>query len=113
LSSSINPVPAVVIVIYHLQLREQKKIRACVENLIPVSHSVASRDIARTSLWRGGTKFAVKSDFVFKLNDFDSVRFQVLTAASMKFRVFWDVVPCSHVYKLTRRFRGAMRSSPC
>jgi hypothetical protein len=25
------------------------------------------------------------------------VRFQVLTAARMKFRVFWDVVPCSHV----------------
>jgi hypothetical protein len=28
------------------------------------------------------------------------VRFQVLTAASMKFRLFWDVAPCSHV-KLT------------
>jgi hypothetical protein len=25
------------------------------------------------------------------------VRFQVLTAASIKFRVFWDVVPCSHI----------------
>jgi hypothetical protein len=25
------------------------------------------------------------------------VRFQVLTAASMKFRVFWDVAPSSHV----------------
>jgi hypothetical protein len=25
------------------------------------------------------------------------VRFQVLMAASMKFRVFWDVVSCSHV----------------
>jgi hypothetical protein len=25
------------------------------------------------------------------------VRFQVLTAASMKFRVFWDVAPCSLV----------------
>jgi hypothetical protein len=25
------------------------------------------------------------------------VRFQVLTAASMKFRVFWDVAPCNHV----------------
>jgi hypothetical protein len=24
------------------------------------------------------------------------VRFQVLTAASMKFRVFWDILPCSH-----------------
>jgi hypothetical protein len=27
----------------------------------------------------------------------DIVRFKVLTAASMKFRVFWDVVPCGHV----------------
>jgi hypothetical protein len=25
------------------------------------------------------------------------VRFQVLTAASVKFRVFWDVLPCSEV----------------
>jgi hypothetical protein len=25
------------------------------------------------------------------------VRFQVLTAANVKFRVFWDVAPCSHV----------------
>jgi hypothetical protein len=25
------------------------------------------------------------------------VRFQVLTAANMKFRIFWDVAPCSHV----------------
>jgi hypothetical protein len=24
-------------------------------------------------------------------------RFQVLTAASMKFRVFWDVAPCNQV----------------
>jgi hypothetical protein len=34
------------------------------------------------------------------------VRFQVLTAASMKFRVFWDVATCSHV-EVDRRFRGA------
>jgi hypothetical protein len=34
------------------------------------------------------------------------VSFQVLTAASMKFRVFWDIAPCSHVEK-DRRFRGA------
>jgi hypothetical protein len=34
------------------------------------------------------------------------VIFQVLTAASMKFRVFWDVAPCSHV-DVDRRFRGA------
>jgi hypothetical protein len=34
------------------------------------------------------------------------VRFQVLTEASMKFTVFWDVAPCSHV-EVDRRFRGA------
>jgi hypothetical protein len=34
------------------------------------------------------------------------VRFQVLTAASMKFRVFWDVAPCSHV-EVYWSFRGA------
>jgi hypothetical protein len=28
---------------------------------------------------------------------YKSARFQVLTARSMKFRVFWDVAPCSHV----------------
>jgi hypothetical protein len=36
----------------------------------------------------------------------DYVRFQVLTAASMKFRVFLDVLPCSRV-GVDRRFRGA------
>jgi hypothetical protein len=35
-------------------------------------------------------------------NTMDSVRFQVLTAASMKLRVFWDVTPCSH--EVDRRF---------
>jgi hypothetical protein len=34
------------------------------------------------------------------------VRFQVLTAASMKVTVFWDVTPCSLV-EVYRRFRGA------
>jgi hypothetical protein len=34
------------------------------------------------------------------------VRFQVITAASMKFRVFWDVAPCSHA-EVYGRFRGA------
>jgi hypothetical protein len=33
------------------------------------------------------------------------VRFQVVTAASMKFRVLWDVVPCSLIV-VDRRFRG-------
>jgi hypothetical protein len=35
-----------------------------------------------------------------------NVRFQVLTAASMKFRVFWDVLLCS-LTDVDRRFRGA------
>jgi hypothetical protein len=38
--------------------------------------------------------------------DISLVGFQVLTAASMKFRVFWDVAPCSHA-EVDRRFRGA------
>jgi hypothetical protein len=33
------------------------------------------------------------------------VRFQVPTAAIMKFRVLWDVAPCSHI-EVDRRFRG-------
>jgi len=36
----------------------------------------------------------------------NNMRFQVLTAASMKFRVFWDVAPCRHV-EVDRRFREA------
>jgi hypothetical protein len=28
--------------------------------------------------------------------EMNAIRFQLLTAASMKFRVFWDVAPCSH-----------------
>jgi hypothetical protein len=34
------------------------------------------------------------------------VRFQVLTAASMKFRVFWDILPHSQI-DVDQRFRGA------
>jgi hypothetical protein len=34
------------------------------------------------------------------------VRFQVFTGASIQFRVFWDVAPCSHV-EVDRRFRSA------
>jgi hypothetical protein len=41
-----------------------------------------------------------KHDDIFNL-----VRFQVLTAASMKMRVFWDIVPRSLVAE-DRRFRG-------
>jgi hypothetical protein len=40
------------------------------------------------------------------MDKFLFVRFQLLTAASMKFRVFWDVAPCSQV-DVDRRFRGA------
>jgi hypothetical protein len=36
----------------------------------------------------------------------DCVRFQVLTAASMKMAVFWVVAPCS-LAEVYRRFRGA------
>jgi hypothetical protein len=42
-----------------------------------------------------------KHDHIFNL-----VRFQVLTAASMKMRVFWDIVPRSLV-AADRRFRDA------
>jgi hypothetical protein len=35
-----------------------------------------------------------------------NVRFQVLTVASMKFRFFRDIAPCSHV-EVDRRFGGA------
>jgi hypothetical protein len=35
------------------------------------------------------------------------LKFQVLTAAGMKFRVFWDVAPCSHV-EVDRRFIALM-----
>jgi hypothetical protein len=34
------------------------------------------------------------------------MRFQVITAVSMKFRVFWDVAPRSHV-QVYQRFRNA------
>jgi hypothetical protein len=43
---------------------------------------------------------------VLKWDEDDSVRFQVLTAASVKFRVFWNLAPCSHV-EVDRRFRSA------
>jgi hypothetical protein len=35
----------------------------------------------------------------------DKVRFQVLTATSMKLAVFWDLSPCS-LLDIDRRFRG-------
>jgi hypothetical protein len=38
------------------------------------------------------------------------VRFQVLMAASMKIRAFWDIAPCSLV-GVGGRFRGSMHLS--
>jgi hypothetical protein len=40
------------------------------------------------------------------MQDIKNVKFQILTAASMKMTVLWDVVPCSLVV-IYRRFRGA------
>jgi hypothetical protein len=39
----------------------------------------------------------VLKDWIICKRCHTDVRLQVLTAASMKFRVSWDVVPCSHV----------------
>jgi hypothetical protein len=50
-----------------------------------------------------------RREYILKLI-LKNVRFQVLMAASMKFRVFWDVAPCSHV-EVERRFRVAYRST--
>jgi hypothetical protein len=41
-----------------------------------------------------------------KVGSYFIVRFQVLTATSMKFEVYWDVAPCSH-FEVDRHFRGA------
>jgi hypothetical protein len=53
------------------------------------------------SLIKNIQEFRRKSKKLIKI-----VRFQVLMAVSMKFRVFWDVAPCSQV-DVDRRFRGA------
>jgi hypothetical protein len=45
-------------------------------------------------------RWAAKQDITFH------VRLQVLTAASIKIRVFWNVMPCSLI-GVDRRFRGA------
>jgi hypothetical protein len=42
-------------------------------------------------------------------NTFITVRFEVLTAASIKMAIFWVVAPCSLV-EVQRRFRGACYS---
>jgi hypothetical protein len=43
---------------------------------------------------------------LWKTNVHYLVRFHDFSSASMKFRVFWDVAPCSKV-DVDRRFRGA------
>jgi hypothetical protein len=40
------------------------------------------------------------------------VRFQVLTVVSTKFRVFWDVGPCSHV-EVEQSFIALMMEAVC
>jgi hypothetical protein len=42
---------------------------------------------------------------ISKLNTLNTMRFQVLVAVSMKFRVFWDILPCSQI-DVDQRFRG-------
>jgi hypothetical protein len=41
----------------------------------------------------------------FQSIEYNLVRFQVITATSMKIAIFWDVAPCSLV-DADRRFRG-------
>jgi hypothetical protein len=53
---------------------------------------------------RKGFKFIIKSKI--KKQRAYIVRFQVLTAASMKMSIFWDVAPRSLV-EVYRRFKGA------
>jgi hypothetical protein len=40
------------------------------------------------------------------MNKKSIVKFQVLTTVSMKFIVFWDILPCNQI-DVDRRFRGA------
>jgi hypothetical protein len=47
--------------------------------------------------WREVTSRVLYHCRFLNINMIFVVRFQVLTAASMKFRVFWDILPCSQV----------------
>jgi hypothetical protein len=58
--------------------------------------------MVRSEMDRNGREVTVK---LFQTAHYN-VRFQVLMAASMKIRAFWDVAPCSLV-GIDRRFRGA------
>jgi len=53
----------------------------------------------------GDSWFKSRPGYRLQWMKFFRVRFQVLTARTMKFRVFWDVLPCSQIY-VDRRFRG-------
>jgi hypothetical protein len=44
-------------------------------------------------------------NFLYRLNNYDLVEFEVLTAVVMKITVFWDITPCSPL-KVNRRFGG-------
>jgi hypothetical protein len=51
-------------------------------------------------------------DILFEDNFIDYVRFQVLTAASMKFRiVFWDVLTCKVIVTLTMEAASTSETS--
>jgi hypothetical protein len=74
-----------------------------------------SQWLSHTPLFRGPPHWTWRKDLQGIQNrtpqatrnhwSFTRVRFQVLTAACMKFRFFWDVATCSYV-ELDRRFRG-------
>jgi hypothetical protein len=52
--------------------------------------------------------FPSQSDsLIGKPNNNENMRFQVLTVASMKFRVFWDAAPCNHI-EVVRSFIALM-----
>jgi hypothetical protein len=60
----------------------------------------------RTGFAPGSVQVGFVVDTVALGQVFIHVRFQVLTAASMMFRVvFWDILPCKII--VDRRFRGA------
>jgi hypothetical protein len=44
-------------------------------------------------------------DYIIMLNEWDLVKFKVLTATRVKMTVYWDVAPCS-VVDINRRFIG-------
>jgi hypothetical protein len=59
-----------------------------------------------TFAWQTRSLDATILNSTHMTNIFFSVRFQVLTAATMKYRVFWDVLPCSQIILLSLFFYG-------